>query len=1849
MSQLIILELGSLASEARRKHPEIKQAADAALQQLKAHPDAALQRSRLDHGPAAENLVLKPILLSCSTKLPKVLSIAMTLLQRLVLQQMVPSTSISAIVHALHDLLTPINRTDVDVQLKILQIASALLSSYSLIHGELLASTLLLCFKLQEGSKVAAVSSTAAATLRQSVMTVFDRVKEEDVVLDGIKYGGEDAAAAAPLAAMTAELPSGPVTLFPAAKDAYLLFSDLCLLANGEQAEFLALTSLSKTFSLELVESVLTNHARLFSTRLHAVDSNTHPELLYILRSKTCPLLIRALSEAPSFPIHLRSMRLLFLLLRQFSADLVLEVEILMTMLLRFVRPSSRDEQGAGSATVYTWQRVLALEVTRSLCSDDAFLRNLWTWYDSGNRSDAEAETGIEGGGGSSRGGGASTKVFALLLETLYSVVKEGQGTFAAEGSMSTGLLRQQAEPGAGSPRRSRIRESLDRGYSGLYEAAAGVASAAISGAFGTSEASGAEVLAGSSSPAIQIIDQLDKTEPPALASTALPRTYLQLLALQSFLFLSQSIVGYVLPIYSQFVNARPAGSAPAPPAIRDNDVEALGSEADRNGLRASKAMLELAAPALRDVLSHFLQVRCAESIFEDTLVAFRNLTNAVGALGLEELRDALLGNLIIFALHIRSPEAPSADQLHSIEDAAAADRLSTRNLACLRALAQVAYYLSGSLETGWYPVLRCLCYAHSVLDAGLARAEGRGEPDGSAEDAEPSDFSHDTMSTLTRTPFTSLSSRSGKDQLQLLSPADLRSTALKKQIQRVFENSTALDDGALRHFIAALCRHSNVDVGLQLPEEAGAASQLPSSMSRASLRTASGSVEEKQSFPIASISLVASLNVGRLAAKAPELGWSVIFDHLRGVCSAEHVLTGWRLQASEVAMKFLFAAIATEDEGLALAERRRIQAQSLEVMSRFAVLERRRSTVTDMEVRRMGLDTLFRILEARGHALLLGWETICDVCSAACDQTPPASASASAPPSAPAASAVQKGCVTLVKVAFSCVQIVCSDFLPTLTVEQLRRCISCLTEFGKQLDDVNVALTANGSLWAVTAELATRAAKITDADDGAAIQPADLSELWLFLLHCLSQITRDTRSEVRNGAISNLFRVLEQYGTDLSPLFWQKAFWEILFPVIKALDATAIQLEDNAGAAVSEAEDRKAQAMGLAQSQPRQWDESRAIALGSLGNVVRDFVATKLVDCAEFASIWSTLLLHVRVSFLRGPPPISQASIKMFSTMLAAQIRDAPSQESQAKLQAAWGSAWECWSAMGASLHDRSDAREVERPPRPFTQVNLLAYTEAFWPLYRELRPSFDAKQAEAVMDRLKTCMAYADSPDYPGDVDSLTPLQAAARKVTRTLDPVPGLPSLKLDDLADNLSLAFTSTGAVERPEAGKQQPVTFVALAKACIADAAMLFEADEQPGQVDLNIYRDGAVEHLLSALTIPVKLKYDGPSASRYAKDVRPLWQSASIALCRVVQRCCDVLDGHGADLGEAKVVAIWRGVVDSLEAALSADCSGATGLSTERREADERFDLCLLATIENHVLPAIGHDNVPDELIRQLGRALVANSRPCTVQSPASGSGGCAQDGPTTHVPAVPSLGLKVELLADNPRERFAYWCFDLAMLACSDRFAERTAERKRVAALMLTTLLDRSEEVMSGYVRDAALRGMSPMPRVREEELNYVLSSFLGLRLWPSSLAAAYAKDPSRAIREQEDAITVPASSAGIRTAMLRSTRAHLFACYHSLCDLASLRLPPGAMAVYTTAGSSLPQRIATQQIEGELAAKQLRLGLVGRGRGIFVTTAEDGAEGGGGGGGTLHSADLARRALALVAEEMGVPPRRR
>lgn len=100
--------------------------------------------------------------------------------------------------------------------------------------------------------------------MRQLVSLVFERVVAEDETL---LSASENNLQTRQINVEDFKVPSGtpPKSLPPAAADAYLLFQDLVQLVNADQPYWLiGMTEMTRTFGLELLESVLTQFVSVF-------------------------------------------------------------------------------------------------------------------------------------------------------------------------------------------------------------------------------------------------------------------------------------------------------------------------------------------------------------------------------------------------------------------------------------------------------------------------------------------------------------------------------------------------------------------------------------------------------------------------------------------------------------------------------------------------------------------------------------------------------------------------------------------------------------------------------------------------------------------------------------------------------------------------------------------------------------------------------------------------------------------------------------------------------------------------------------------------------------------------------------------------------------------------------------------------------------------------------------------------------------------------------------------------------------------------------------------------------------------------------------------------------------------------------------------------------------------------------------------------------------------------------------------------------------------------------------------------------------------------------------------------
>ncbi|XP_073534473.1 protein MON2 homolog isoform X1 [Phyllobates terribilis] len=257
--------------------------------------------------------------MGCGTKEPKITQLCLAAIQRLMSHEVVSEAAAGNIINMLWQLME--NGLE---ELKLLQTVLVLLTTYTVVHDDALSKAIVLCFRLHF-TKDNITNNTAAATVRQVVTVVFERMvaedeRHKDVVEPPVPVTGNSNRRSVS-------------TLKPCAKDAYMLFQDLCQLVNADAPYWLVgMTEMTRTFGLELLESVLNDFPQVFLQ---------HQEFSFLLKERVCPLVIKLFSpnikfrqgsssnsspapvEKPYFPICMRLLRVVSVLIKQFYGLLV--------------------------------------------------------------------------------------------------------------------------------------------------------------------------------------------------------------------------------------------------------------------------------------------------------------------------------------------------------------------------------------------------------------------------------------------------------------------------------------------------------------------------------------------------------------------------------------------------------------------------------------------------------------------------------------------------------------------------------------------------------------------------------------------------------------------------------------------------------------------------------------------------------------------------------------------------------------------------------------------------------------------------------------------------------------------------------------------------------------------------------------------------------------------------------------------------------------------------------------------------------------------------------------------------------------------------------------------------------------------------------------------------------------------------------------------------------------------------------------------------------------------------------------------------------------------------------------
>ncbi|KAK7277858.1 hypothetical protein RJT34_22877 [Clitoria ternatea] len=378
MAFMAVLEsdLRALSAEARRRYPAVKDGAEHAILKLR----SLSSPSEIAHNED----ILRIFLMACEVRTVKLSIIGLSCLQKLISHDAVSPSALREILSTLKD---HAEMSDEGVQLKTLQTISIIFQSR--LHPEnedTMSQALGICLRLLENTRSSdSVRNTAAATFRQAVALIFDRVVlAESLPAGKFGFGGQlsrtssvtgDVNRSINLSdSLDHESVSGGSRVMrePSTETGRLglhLLEDLTSLAAGGSAIWLRVTILQRTFALDILEFILSNYVAVFRTLLPYEQ---------VLRRQICSLLMTSLrtnaelegeTAEPSFRrLVLRSVAHI---IRLYSSSLITECEVFLSMLLKVT-----------FLDLPLWHRILVLEILRGFCVEARTLRILFQNFD---------------------------------------------------------------------------------------------------------------------------------------------------------------------------------------------------------------------------------------------------------------------------------------------------------------------------------------------------------------------------------------------------------------------------------------------------------------------------------------------------------------------------------------------------------------------------------------------------------------------------------------------------------------------------------------------------------------------------------------------------------------------------------------------------------------------------------------------------------------------------------------------------------------------------------------------------------------------------------------------------------------------------------------------------------------------------------------------------------------------------------------------------------------------------------------------------------------------------------------------------------------------------------------------------------------------------------------------------------------------------------------------------------------------------------------------------------------------------------------------------------------------------
>ncbi|XP_056454243.1 protein MON2 homolog isoform X1 [Gadus chalcogrammus] len=1642
-------DLRSLSMECKKKFPPVKEAAESGIVKIKTI--AARNTEVLAALKENSSEVVQPFLMGCGTKEPKITQLCLAAIQRLMTHEVVSEAAAGNIINMLWQLME--NGLE---ELKLLQTVLVLLTTNTVVHDEILSKAIVLCFRLHF-TKDTITNNTAAATVRQVVTVVFERMVAEDDRFKGIMEQPP------PIQGNTNR--RSVSTLRPSAKDAYMLFQDLCQLVNADAPYWLVgMTEMTRTFGLELLESVLNDFPGVFLQ---------HQEFSFLLKERVCPLVIKLFSpnikfrqgsssggggggggssatpppvEKPYFPICMRLLRVVSVLIKHFYSLLVTECEIFLSLLVKFLDGEKPQ-----------WLRAVAVESVHRLCVHPHLLRSFCQSYDMKPHS---------------------TKVFRDIVNALGSFI---QSLFIT--------------PNAGNPAAA----NTAAGAAGAQGASQGAPGSGVAGSGVPTQA--AFEYRGTWIPLMNVsvqgsakatyLEMLDKVEPPSI-----PEGYAMSVAFSALLDLVRGITTMI---------ERELGREEEE-AIQHREVHPDKQWKPQPGCQeVREEMVSACWCGLLAALSLLLDASTDETATENILKAELTMASLCGRLGLVTPRDAFITAICKASLpphyaltvlnsntsslyskaysiqgqtvQIISPSSESHQQVVAVGQPLTAQPqgtvvLTAKNIQCMRTLLNLAHCHGAVLGTSWQLVLATL--QHLVWILGLKPGLGGALKPGRAAEG-PSTVL--TTAVMTDLPI------------------------IANVLSRLFESSQYLDDVSLHHLINALC-----------------------SLSTEAMEMAYGNNKEPSLFAVAKLLETGLVNMDRI-----EILWRPLTGHLLEVC--QHPNSRMREWGAEALTALIKAGLAYKHDP-PLTHNQRVQLLLLSPLKEL-------SNVLHADIRQKQLESVLQILQSQGDSLGPGWPLVLGVIGAIRNDQGE----------------------SLIRTAFQCLQLVVTDFLPTMPCTCLQIVVDVAGSFGLQNQELNISLTSIGLLWNISDYFFQRGEAITlDLErEEAAVQkqarergetlnrpfhPAPPFDcLWLCLYAKLGELCVDLRPAVRKSAGQTLFSTIAAHGTLLQQATWHVVVWKVLFHLLDCVRRSSTtadkeKIESGGGNILIHHSRDTAE---------KQWAETWVL---TLAGVARIFNTKRylLQQLGDFFKAWEVLLDHIQSAALSKNNEVSLAALKSFQEILqiVTPVRDSdrpmdalaslgvppvlidplsasgpgrplvrsdslverltryngadpqappPGEESALEDSALWWSAWNTWFRTGtdstrpppAAAGTGTTAAAATGPPEKHSfvpsQPFLTALVQIFPALYQHIKAGFsmdDLRKLGVILHGAVSVPISSDAspfilPSYTEAV--LTSLQEAVLTALDVLQKAicVGPESLQVMYPAIFQQLLLFVEFSCKPPQYGKMEtkhvanakynqiqlfaPAEWVALNYVPFAERSLEVVVDlYQKTACHKAVIGEKVLQNIVKTLRIPLGLKYSCPSEST--------WQLAVSSLLKVLSIGLPVARQHSSS---GKFDAMWPELAHAFEDFLFTKSTPPDNLSIQEFQKNEAIDVEVVQLISTEVLPFANF--IPKDFVGQIMTMLNKGS---------------------IHSQSSSFTEAEIDV---RMREEFSKVCFEtLLQFSFSNKVS--TPQEGYISRMALSVLLKRSQDVLHRYVEDERLSGRCPLPRQQVTEIIFVLKA---------------------------------------------------------------------------------------------------------------------------------------------------------